>query len=285
MQEPAQINARRPRPGTRKRLEPLALACLLTALVLGWCPLTALVAIVLGGMALHRMKRESPDGRTEERRGAGLAFAGMGIATAILLGELWLLGDLQTTVMDSMESQATAAIEAGLRVQAPGAAPASTPDAAELLWDDAFHAPDENARAAFAGAVAAQTGPLRQVSALDFDGQRAVSAGMDGTVNVYTLAGTGSGSGSGEEGVERRRRGQPRAFANAATRLWPCCGWRSAPGGLESPGRYTHPPLFPPHFRSRFFRSIPSCPPAGRASASSPEAGIALASTPSSVRW
>jgi hypothetical protein len=164
MQDPAQVNARRPRPGTRKRLEPLALASLLTALVLGWCPLTALVAIVLGGMALHRMKREAPDGRTEERRGAGLAFAGMGIATAILLGELWLLGDLQTTVMDSMESQATAAIEAGLRVQAPGAAPASTPDAAELLWDDAFHAPDEAARAAFAGAVAAQTGQLRQVS-------------------------------------------------------------------------------------------------------------------------
>ena len=163
MQDPAQVNARRPRPGSRKRLEPLALASLLTALVLGWCPLTALVAIVLGGVALHRMKRETPDGRTEERRGAGLAFAGMGIATAILLGELWLLGDLQTTVMDSMESQATAAIEAGLRVQAPGAAPASTP-ADELVWDDAFHAPDEAARAAFAGAVAAQTGMLRQVS-------------------------------------------------------------------------------------------------------------------------
>jgi hypothetical protein len=160
MQEPAQINARRPRPGTRKRLEPLALASLLTALVLGWCPLTSMVAIVLGGMALHRMKRETPDGRTEERRGAGLAFAGMGIATAILLGELWFLGDLQTTVMDSMESQATAAIEAGLRVQAP----APAPDAAELLWDDALHAPDEAARAAFAGAVAAQTGTLRQVS-------------------------------------------------------------------------------------------------------------------------
>jgi hypothetical protein len=57
------------------------------------------------------------------------------------------------------------------------------------------------------------------VSALDFDGQRAVSAGMDGTVNVYTLAGTGSGSGSGEEGVERRRRGQPRAFAKAALKF------------------------------------------------------------------
>ena len=67
--------------------------------------------------------------------------------------------------------------------------------------------------------------PLWQVSALDFDGQRAVSAGMDGTVNVYTLAGsgsgsgTGSGSGSGEEGVERRRRGQPRAFAKAALKF------------------------------------------------------------------
>lgn len=163
MQDPAHVNASRRRPGTRRRLEPLALASLLTALVLGWCPLTALVAIVLGGMALHRMKRETPDGRTEERRGAGLAFAGMGIATAILLGELWFLGDLQATVIDSMESQATAAIEAGLRVQAPGAAPASE-SADELVWDDAFHAPDEAARAAFAGAVAAQTGGLRQVS-------------------------------------------------------------------------------------------------------------------------
>lgn len=163
MQDPAHANAPRRRPGNRRRLEPLALASLLTALVLGWCPLTALVAIVLGGMALHRMKRETADGRAEERAGAGLAFAGMGIATAILLGELWFLGDLQATVIDSMESQATAAIEAGLRVQAPGAAQAST-SADELAWDDAFQAPDEAARAAFAGAVAAQTGTLRQVS-------------------------------------------------------------------------------------------------------------------------
>ena len=165
MQDPAPANAPRRHPGTRRRLEPLALASLLTALVLGWCPLTALVAIVLGGVALHRMKRQTADGRTEERRGAGLAFAGMGIATAILLGELWFLGDLQTTVIDSMESQATAAIEEGLRSPAAAAADAAaTPAADALVWEDATHAPDEAERAAFATAVAAQMGALRQVS-------------------------------------------------------------------------------------------------------------------------
>jgi hypothetical protein len=89
----------------------------------------------------------------------------MGIATAILLGELWFLGDLQTTVIDSMESQATAAIEEGLRSPAVAAADAAaTPAADALVWDDATHAPDEAERAAFATAVAAQMGALRQVS-------------------------------------------------------------------------------------------------------------------------
>jgi hypothetical protein len=80
-------------------------------------------------------------------------------------GELTMTGDLQTTVIDSMESQATAAIEEGLRSPAAAAADADAAPAADaLVWDDATHAPDEAERAAFATAVAAQMGALRQVS-------------------------------------------------------------------------------------------------------------------------
>ncbi|MFM9146417.1 MAG: hypothetical protein ACKORL_13945, partial [Phycisphaerales bacterium] len=63
-------------------MEPWALASFLGAIVLGWCPLTGLAAVVAGGVALQRIARS--EGR---RRGTGLAIAGLAIATAILLGE------------------------------------------------------------------------------------------------------------------------------------------------------------------------------------------------------
>ena len=52
-----------------------------------------------------------------------------------------------------------------------------------------------------------------EVSALDFDGHRVVSGGMDGTVNIYTLGGGEQG------GSDKRRRGQPRRFAASAVKF------------------------------------------------------------------
>lgn len=92
-----------------RRLEPMALACLLVAAVGGWCPLTALAAVVLGGLALRRI------GRAPERlRGRGLALAGMALATAIVLAEAWWLGELQSRTLAAMDDQAVAAIQAAV---------------------------------------------------------------------------------------------------------------------------------------------------------------------------
>lgn len=97
------------RPSTGDRtpsMEPWALASFLGAIVLGWCPLTALAAVVAGGVALQRISRS--EGR---RRGIGLAVAGMAIATVILLAEGWMLGRLQDEVAASMDEQAHALIQ------------------------------------------------------------------------------------------------------------------------------------------------------------------------------
>ena len=73
----------------------MALAAFLVALVLGWCPLTALGAIVLAAIALRRIRRPGA-----ARTGNGLAIAAMVIATGILFTEGWLLGELQTEVQE-----------------------------------------------------------------------------------------------------------------------------------------------------------------------------------------
>jgi hypothetical protein len=97
-------------------MEPWALASFLGAIVLGWCPLTGLAAVVAGAIALQRIARS--EGR---RRGTGLAVAGMAIATVILLAEGWMLGRLQDEVGASMDDQANASIQAVLGEGAPPA--------------------------------------------------------------------------------------------------------------------------------------------------------------------
>ena len=127
-------------------IEPWALASFLGAIVLGWCPLTGLAAVVAGGVALQRITRS--EGR---RRGAGLAIAGMAIATAILLAEGWLLGRLQDEVAASMDEQASVSING---VLGSGTAPA---------WDAAAGCTDDDVRA-FRAAFADAVGALKSVS-------------------------------------------------------------------------------------------------------------------------
>ena len=127
----------------------MALAAFLVALVLGWCPLTGLVAIVLAAIALRRIRRPGV-----ARTGNGLAIAAMVIATGILFTEGWLLGELQTEVQESMEEQAVVSIEASMTVLPAVAAE----------WDEQSNPPSENERAEFARQIAAQAGAVRQVT-------------------------------------------------------------------------------------------------------------------------
>ena len=149
----------------RPRLEPMALAAFLVALVLGWCPLTALGAIVLAAIALRRIRRPGV-----ARTGNGLAIAAMVIATGILFTEGWLLGELQTEVQESMEAQAVVSIEASMT-----ALPAV---AAE--WDERSSPPSENERAEFARQIAAQAGAVRQVTVT----RRSVEGLTDPTIST-----------------------------------------------------------------------------------------------------
>ena len=137
------------RPSTGDRtpsMEPLALASFLGAIVLGWCPLTALAAVVAGGVALQRIARS--EGR---RRGTGLAIAGMAIATVILLAEGWMLGRLQDEVAASMDEQANASIQG---VLGEGMAPA---------WEAGVECTEADVRA-FRQSFAEAVGALKSVS-------------------------------------------------------------------------------------------------------------------------
>jgi hypothetical protein len=140
-----------PTPNTpdRPRLEPTALAAFLVALVLGWCPLTGLAAIVLAAIALRRIRRPGV-----KRTGNGLAIAAMVIATGILLTEAWLLGELQTEVQESMDAQAVVSVEASLTVLPAVAAE----------WDERSTPPSLAERAEFARAIAVKAGAIRQVT-------------------------------------------------------------------------------------------------------------------------
>ena len=87
----------------------MALAAMLVAAVGGWCPLTALAAVILGAVALRRIGR-APGAL----RGRGLAIGGMVLATAIVVAEGWLLGAFQARTLAAMDDQAVAAIQSAV---------------------------------------------------------------------------------------------------------------------------------------------------------------------------
>ena len=165
----------------RTRLEPLALASLLTAIVLGWCPLTAIAAIVLGLVVIHRVR--TSDG---QRSGQGLAISGVAIATAILVVEGWLLGALQSEVQDSMDAQTISAVESTCTVL----------PAQEAEWDPQSTVPDAAERAAFARSIADAVGAIRQVTVTHrtAEGLAApvISAAFNGSGERGTVFGTAS---------------------------------------------------------------------------------------------
>ena len=87
----------------------MALAAMLVAAVGGWCPLTALVAVILGAVALRRIGRAPGT-----LRGRTLALGGMALATAIVIAEGWLLGAFQARTLAAMDDQAVAAIQSAV---------------------------------------------------------------------------------------------------------------------------------------------------------------------------
>ena len=160
------------------RLEPLALASLLTALVLGWCPLTAFAAIGLGVAAIRRIARE-PGRRT----GRGLAVAGIAVATGILILEAWALGRLQEEIQTAMDTQSVAAVEAAL-----------TPLPTEAAtWDEQAQSPTIGEQAAFARAAADRLGHVRDVSITHRTAEGVAQPVIGVTFNVTGERGNGFG--------------------------------------------------------------------------------------------
>lgn len=149
-------------------LEPTALAAFLVALVLGWCPLTALAAIALGITALVRI-REGGGART----GKGLAVGAIALAAAILVGWGALLERLGADALDAMDAQATEAIDAGL----------GRPGAAEMRWERSLE-PAADAAAAFTAQARDALGEVRDVAITN----RAMQGLADRTVTVAFTA-------------------------------------------------------------------------------------------------
>jgi len=94
----------------------------------------------------------------------------MVIATGILFTEGWLLGELQTEVQESMETQAVDSIEASMTVMPAVAAE----------WDERSTPPEENERAEFARQIASQAGAVRQVTVT----RRSVEGLTDPTIST-----------------------------------------------------------------------------------------------------
>ncbi len=149
-------------------LEPTALAAFLVALVLGWCPLTALAAIALGITALVRI-REGGGART----GKGLAVGAIALSAAILIGWGALLERLGTDALDAMDTQATEAIDAGL----------GRPGAPAMRWERSLE-PAADAVAAFTADAKDALGEVRDVAITN----RSMKGLADRTVTVAFTA-------------------------------------------------------------------------------------------------
>jgi hypothetical protein len=122
----------------------MAVASLVVALVGGWCPLTGLVAIVLGGVALRRIA-----GARDRLRGTGHAVAGILLSTVIMLAEGWALGELQDSVIVSIDDQASAMVDGALHE-------------GDVRW--ALPAPEPDTLAQFRQRIGEAIGPVRTVS-------------------------------------------------------------------------------------------------------------------------
>lgn len=140
-----------PRPARAAPLDPWALAALLVALLLGWCPLGGLAGLALGAIALRSIRRAD-----RPRRGAGMAWGAIFVSAALLLSfGLWaerFVGGLR----DDMELQAIQSIEATLRGQAESVD----------LWapETPGGAPDPIAIAEFARPLGARLGEFRRAT-------------------------------------------------------------------------------------------------------------------------
>lgn len=140
-----------PLPARAAPLDPWALAALLVALLLGWCPLGGLAGLALGVIALRSIRRaERP------RRGMAMAWGAIFVSATLLLSfGLWaerFVGGLQ----DDMELQAIQSIEATLRGQ-PESADGWSPDTPG-------GAPDPIAIAEFARPLGARLGEFRRAT-------------------------------------------------------------------------------------------------------------------------
>lgn len=165
----------------RPSLEPWALGSLLGAIVLGCCPLTALAAIVAGIVALARIR-----GSGGTRRGVGVAWAGIGLASVLLLVEGWALDRFQRDFIEDVDQQSVAAVEAVLR---------GSPKA-QQRWEGPLAAqPSPEEIAAFATRASTRLGELK---GLTIARRGANGAFADPTVSMAFTATYDRGSAFGQ---------------------------------------------------------------------------------------
>jgi hypothetical protein len=91
-------------------LDTWCLAAVLVALLLGWCPLGSLAAIIMAGIGLRRVVASQG-----ALRGTGLAWTAMALGVAIPLIEGVALERMQAVVVADMDEQASATVAGILR--------------------------------------------------------------------------------------------------------------------------------------------------------------------------
>lgn len=124
------------------------MVALVSAILLGWCPLTSIPAMVLGVVSLRRIAAQP-----QRLRGLGYAWGAIGIAVFLMVTTMWLASWAREYLLDELSTSTGAAVSAVL-----------TPGPDDSLWVKvAAGGPSPEEAAAFQQSVEAMIGPVREV--------------------------------------------------------------------------------------------------------------------------
>ncbi|MFO0783457.1 MAG: DUF4190 domain-containing protein [Phycisphaerales bacterium] len=162
----------------QRRLDPVAVAALIAAILLGWCPLTSIPAMVLGVVSLRRIAAQP-----QRLRGMGYAWSAIGIAAVLMVTTMWGASLAREYLLEELGASTSAAVTAVLT---------KGPD--DNVWVQVgAGGPSPEEAAAFQEQVEALIGPVREVrvnnlrpegimaatweAAFTVDGEKAVAFG------------------------------------------------------------------------------------------------------------